>query len=50
MSRNMEIDWTDTLEWTTLHLAVKYDVESLKVNTRILEFTEVSDDDFANKV
>merc|ERR1740128_1192760 len=35
--RVVEVDWTDTLEWTTLHLAVKYHVEALKVLLFLME-------------
>ena len=27
-----EVDWSDTGEWNALHLAIKHDVESLKVS------------------
>jgi hypothetical protein len=26
-----EVDWSDAGEWSAIHLAIKYDVESLKV-------------------
>ena len=31
-SLDEEMDWSDTLEWNVLHLAIKYDVECLKVD------------------
>jgi hypothetical protein len=30
-SKVKEVDWSETGEWNALHLAIKYDVESLKV-------------------
>ncbi|XP_023328773.1 uncharacterized protein LOC111701632 [Eurytemora carolleeae] len=32
-----QLDWKDTKEWTTLHLAVMYDIECLKVLLYLLE-------------
>ena len=30
-ANQQSIDWTDTLEWGALHLAVKYDIKCLEV-------------------
>jgi hypothetical protein len=32
-SKMKEVDWSEAGEWTAFHLAIKYDVESLKVRS-----------------